>query len=214
MITTITNTPANRHVTNAEIEQWFADETIDITGTKLSIKRDEDGRIMKVEVDKDISDLQVSLFKAKFFYTESTLEEIGREELTENVHEFTVNVSKNKKYIQMTIHTSIDGVLTPNYRMFINDREPNYNSMSYSINNLGLGRALNFRLVTRDHFGLLHISNSQTQIKQGVYHISNYKHNITFKWNNTTDYIKYFHFLLNDQSYFKAGTTVVIHGWD
>ena len=212
MKTIITNTPVNRHVTNAAIEQWFSDNSIEITGKSLSIKRDEDGRIMKVEVDADMTDLQAYLFKVQFFYIESTLEEIGRVELSENVHTFNVDLTKNKNYIQMNIHTHIDGVLTKNYRMYFTNLSPS--PRAYSINNFGLGAALNFPLVTRDHYGLLSVSNLQTQIKQGVYNVSGYNRDTSFKWNNTTDYISTFRFRLNAQSYFKAGTTVVVHGWD
>jgi len=57
-VTTITNTPSHRIVTDAQIQQFFSDNSIDITGKSLSIQRDEDGKIINVIVDVTMTDLK------------------------------------------------------------------------------------------------------------------------------------------------------------
>ncbi len=210
---TITNTPVNRHVTNAEIEKFFPDNSIDITGKSLSIKRDEDGRIMKIVVDASMTDWQRDLFKAKFFYTESTVEEIGRFDILHNRARFNVDLTKNKKHIQVSMHIRTIGKLHNSYMILLNQTERSA-PPKYQQNNTGLIRSLRIPLKTRNDYGLLNVFNSQTQIKQGTIQSSSYENSIAFSWNNTTDYISYFRFLSESNSHFNVGTTVVVHGWD
>ncbi len=148
-MTTITNTPTNRHVTNAEIEKFFSDNSINITDKSLSIKRDEDGRIMKVVVDASMSDSQISMFKGVFFYTENTFEEIGRSSVLYNRLHFIVGLSKNKKHIQMSIHTLIDGELHNSYMILLNETARSA-PPKYQQDNTGLIKSLRIPLKTRN----------------------------------------------------------------
>lgn len=217
MTTTITNTPANRHVTNAEIEQFFSDNSIDITGKSLSIKRDEDGRIMEVIVDTTMSDWQLSLFKARFFYTKNMVEEIARVQDFKNGNNFSVSLSKIKRYLRIIFNISTLGPYDNKAVQITFNSGSNTNKYSTSLH--GIGDSIEFEK-EKDEFpnakGRMYIVNEKTQTKQGFGYYSgsdNITKQFTLTWNNTSDNITSINFKIDSVVNVMAAY-LLVEGWN
>lgn len=66
-MTVITNSDPDLFVTDDNVKQWFADETIDITGKFLRITRDSIGNILEIDVDVVLTAQQQTDFAEEFF---------------------------------------------------------------------------------------------------------------------------------------------------
>ncbi len=217
MATTITNTPTNRPVTNAEIKQWFTYNIIDITGKSLSIKRDEDGRIMEVVVDASMSDLQVSLFRDEFFYTESTIEELAKVQEFKDVNNFSVPLSKIKSYLRIIFNIDTSGATLNKAVQITFNSGSNTNKYSTSLH--GIGNSIAFGKEQRNNanaMGKMYIVNEKTQTKQGFGYYSgsdNIAKNFTFTWNNTSDDITSINFKVDGVTNVMM-VYLLVEGWD
>ncbi len=216
-MTTITNTPVNRHVTNAEIEQFFPDNSIDITGKSLSIKRDEDGRIMKAIVDATMTDWQVDLFKAEFFYKESTIEEIAKVQAVLSGNNFSVPLSKIKNHLRIIFNIDTSGATGDTAVQITFNSGSNTNKYSTSLH--GIGDSIAFGKEQRNNanaMGRMNIVNKKTQTKQGFGYYSgsdNIAKNFTLTWNNTSDNITSIHFKVDAQAT-NMISYVLVEGWN
>ncbi len=103
-MTTITNLNSNSFVTDAQIKQWFADNSINITGKSIFIQRNTNGVLLKVIVDVTVTDAQKNKFKSNLFNYRNKAhkgEDIpSAESITLSVgNSFTITGSTSVKYI-------------------------------------------------------------------------------------------------------------------